>query len=135
MTVLSLLQPWASLVVMGHKTIETRSWATAYRGPLLIHASKGTSGMIFCDQPVFKKYLENIELPFGSIIGEVTLESIVQITDLAMNDDMIGQLTLEEKIFGDYTTGRYAWMLKNAIPLTQPVPARGLPGLWQFHFQ
>lgn len=40
MKVISLLQPWASLVILGHKKIETRSWNTKYRGDLLIHASK-----------------------------------------------------------------------------------------------
>ena len=29
---LSLTQPWATLVAMGAKRIETRSWATSYRG-------------------------------------------------------------------------------------------------------
>jgi hypothetical protein len=38
---LSLTQPWATLVALGAKTIETRSWATRYRGPLAIHAAKG----------------------------------------------------------------------------------------------
>jgi hypothetical protein len=38
--VLSLWQPWASLIALGVKTIETRSWATKYRGPLGIHAAK-----------------------------------------------------------------------------------------------
>ena len=37
--VLSLIQPWASLAVLGHKKIETRSWNTKYRGELFIHAS------------------------------------------------------------------------------------------------
>lgn len=36
---LTLLQPWASLVACGAKKIETRSWATKYRGPLAIHAA------------------------------------------------------------------------------------------------
>jgi activating signal cointegrator 1 len=36
--VLSLLQPWASLLVFGEKRVETRSWKTAYRGPVAIHA-------------------------------------------------------------------------------------------------
>lgn len=38
MKVLTLHQPWASLIALGVKTIETRSWSTAYRGPLAIHA-------------------------------------------------------------------------------------------------
>lgn len=37
---ITLWQPWASLVAVGAKKIETRSWATAYRGPLAIHAAK-----------------------------------------------------------------------------------------------
>jgi hypothetical protein len=39
MKVLTLWQPWASLVQLGVKTIETRSWSTTYRGPLAIHAA------------------------------------------------------------------------------------------------
>ena len=37
---LSIKQPWASMIERGEKTIETRTWATKYRGPLLIVASK-----------------------------------------------------------------------------------------------
>lgn len=40
MRAISLWQPWASLVSIGSKRIETRHWSTDYRGPLLIHASK-----------------------------------------------------------------------------------------------
>lgn len=39
MKALTLWQPWASLVEARIKTIETRSWATSYRGPLAIHAA------------------------------------------------------------------------------------------------
>lgn len=41
MKALTLTQPWASLVALNVKAIETRSWKTAYRGPLAIHAAKG----------------------------------------------------------------------------------------------
>lgn len=40
MKVISVRQPWANLIVRGVKPVENRTWATAYRGPLLIHASK-----------------------------------------------------------------------------------------------
>jgi hypothetical protein len=33
-------QPWAALLAAGVKTFEIRSWATKYRGPVLIHAAK-----------------------------------------------------------------------------------------------
>lgn len=41
MKILSLWEPWASLMAIGAKKIETRSWSTDYRGWLAIHAAKG----------------------------------------------------------------------------------------------
>ena len=40
MKALTLHQPWASLIAVGAKTIETRSWSTKYRGPIAIHAGR-----------------------------------------------------------------------------------------------
>lgn len=40
MKYLTVRQPWAWLLVNGHKDIENRSWPTKYRGPLLIHAAQ-----------------------------------------------------------------------------------------------
>ena len=40
MKVLTLTQPWASLVACGAKRIETRPWRTRYRGPVAIHAAQ-----------------------------------------------------------------------------------------------
>ena len=40
MRAFTLTQPWASLIAIGLKMHETRSWRTSYRGPLLIHASR-----------------------------------------------------------------------------------------------
>ncbi len=42
MKAITLHQPWATLVAVGAKRIETRSWATSYRGPLAIHAARTT---------------------------------------------------------------------------------------------
>lgn len=41
MKAISLWQPHASLMQTGAKQIETRSWKTNYRGPLLICSAKG----------------------------------------------------------------------------------------------
>jgi len=37
--------PWASMIASGEKTIETRTWPTMYRGPLLIVATGGGKGI------------------------------------------------------------------------------------------
>jgi hypothetical protein len=41
MKAISLIQPYATLIMLGLKTNETRSWDTKYDGPLVIHASAG----------------------------------------------------------------------------------------------
>jgi hypothetical protein len=41
MKAISIRQPWAWLIVNGFKDIENRTWPTKFRGPVLIHASKG----------------------------------------------------------------------------------------------
>ena len=136
MKTLSLLQPWATLVVMGVKQIETRSWSPAHRGPLLIHASKGKAGEIFAHEQPFKKYIPDFsKLPFGYIIGRVTLVDVVRIGTGSLfhtNDEMMNRLTMEEKAFGDYTDGRFAWMLQDAVEFKQPIGARGSLNLWEF---
>ena len=107
MKAISLLQPWASLVIMGVKKIETRNWGTKHRGTILIHASLGKAGSIFAAEPPFKKYITDFKkLPFGAIIGEVTITGVIHIERLEMNDELINRLTMEEKAFGDYSEGR-----------------------------
>lgn len=40
MKAITIWQPWASLLAIGAKQYETRSWETKYRGPIAIHAAK-----------------------------------------------------------------------------------------------
>src|SRR4051812_45890081 len=108
MKALSLLQPWANLVVMGVKTIETRSWTTAYRGELLIHASLGKAGALLSSGAPFKNYIPSFDsLPFGAIIGQVSLVNVHRLDRLGMNETVINRLTMEERAFGDYSGNRY----------------------------
>lgn len=133
MKVLSLLQPWASLVMMGAKKIETRSWQTPFRGELLIHASLGKKGGALCAALPFSNYIKEFDkLPFGAIIGSVVLKDIVPVESLSLSADVLALLTLEEKAFGDYTKGRYAWLLRTPVPFANPIPIRGSLGLWNY---
>ena len=133
MKALSLMQPWASLVMMGVKKIETRSWSTDYRGTLLIHASKSKTGSIFVNQSPFTKYIKDFAaLPFGVIIGQVNLEKILRVEDFALTDDAMNLLTLEEKAFGDYKGNRFGWVLSNPIEFENKIPTRGQLRLWDF---
>jgi hypothetical protein len=133
MKAISLLQPWASLVVMGIKTIETRSWGTKYRGPILVHASMGKAGSIFAAGMPFKKYIPDFKkLPFGAIIGQATIADVIRVENLGMNDELINRLTMEEKAFGDYADGRYAWILEEPVEYDKPIAARGTLSIWEY---
>lgn len=143
MKVLTLTQPWATLVALGEKRVETRSWKTAYRGPLAIHAAAtypkwarelaGTEpfrtvlakhGYHYADST---KRLFN-SLPFGQIICVCRLVSIAPTTDLA--HEWVKPLSPQEQAFGDYGPWRFAWFLDNICKLDTPMPAKGALGLW-----
>ncbi len=61
MRLISLVEPWATLMALIYKRVETRDWVTHYRGPLVIHASKhGMSQqdtLAICLDPIFTNAL------------------------------------------------------------------------------
>ncbi len=133
MKAISLLQPWATLIVIGVKTIETRSWRTQHRGNILIHASLGKTGSIFASEPPFKKYIPDFtKLSFGAIIGQATITGVERIESLGISDELMNRLTMEEKAFGDYTEGRYAWLLEDFMQFEKPIPAKGMLSIWDY---
>ncbi|RYZ51848.1 MAG: ASCH domain-containing protein [Sphingobacteriales bacterium] len=133
MKVLSLLQPWASLVVLGYKQIETRGWNTEHRGDLLIHASSGRKGKLVTSAPPFTRYIPDFEkLPFGAIIGKVQLTDVFRFTTEDLFDPQLAKLSMEEKAFGDYAPGRYGWVLEDPEIFADPIPAKGSLRLWDF---
>jgi hypothetical protein len=76
---MSIRQPWASLIVIGGidvhtgattlKDIENRTWATAYRGPVLIHASQRPDAIR--PEEIERRFGVRVpsDLPLGGVIG------------------------------------------------------------------
>jgi hypothetical protein len=117
---------------MGLKKIETRSWTTSYRGTLLIHASKGRAGAAIAATPFFWQYIPQFgELPFGAIIGEARLVDVVRLEETGLPLELLDRLSLEERAFGDYRGGRFAWMLEDSVMWEETIPATGKLGLWE----
>jgi hypothetical protein len=144
--VISLYQPYATLVVLGEKKFETRSWDTNCRGPLLIHATVGFPKWAreACYQEPFKSVLGQygynaLNLPKGQIIGQVELVNTVR-SDLWIAGRMEGEGEdadieaewMNEFQFGDYTGGRFAWELTNPVRFAEPIPAKGSQGFWSY---
>ncbi|HEX2606182.1 MAG TPA: ASCH domain-containing protein [Flavisolibacter sp.] len=133
MKALSLLQPWASLVVMGVKTIETRSWSTPYRGELLIHASTRKAGQALLQQEPFSRYFQHPnQLTYSALIGQVYLSDVIRMDASFLTGRAIEQVTLEERAFGHYEEGRFAWILENPLVFRTPIPVKGSLGLWNY---
>lgn len=134
MRALTVLQPHATLIVLQEKKIETRSWYTPYRGILAIHA--GRTSPVFDLRP-FMRVLKRAgltvdELPLGKIIGFVDLVDVRRVEDLPKSMMTRGLLTKQERAFGNYSPGRYGWILENARQI-KPIPARGMQRLWNWN--
>jgi hypothetical protein len=144
MKVITVWQPWAQLLAEGKKYEETRSWKTNYRGEILIHAAMkcpldGLLMMMSAETRhlVFKALGRTEEVvnwketfPTGAIIGKAKL------TDCRLIDEnyneFVRTLCPAEYAFGDFTVGRYAWVMEEAVLFNKPIPAAGKQGLWNW---
>src|SRR5689334_18252691 len=116
---LTMTDPWGTLVALGAKKIETRSWPTQHRGPLGIHIAKTLppEAAASCDVAPFSQALEAggyrwqpdargqnpWGLPLGHIVAVVWLDEVVRITSSF-------QVEEPERSFGLFAPGRYAWI-------------------------
>lgn len=134
MKALTLTQPWATLVAIGSKHYETRSWQTKYRGPLAIHAAKGFPGHAReeCYEARTRRALlaagftGDDKLPLGAVIATAVLSDIFPTTQI------VSTLSNDEVWFGNYGPGRFAWHLTEVRMLAAPVPAKGALSLWEW---
>lgn len=125
MKVLTIKQPWATLIMQGDKRFEFRSWQTKYRGDLLIHAGKGI------DKEAMKrlaKYLPD-EISFGKILGKVTLVDCVKMCPefkdmlLKENPDIYTKSSFQEN---------YGWQVENVKVFDEPIDVKGHLSLWEY---
>lgn len=113
MKALSLKQPWANLIALGWKTIETRTWRTNYRGPLLICASKTI------DSHAAMEFKPVPPAPRGCAI---TLVDLVTCRRMTKADEAVACC--------DVYPGAWAWILENVRPIEQ-FPVRGQLGIFE----
>jgi hypothetical protein len=150
MKALTLYQPWATLVAIGAKRIETRSWSTSYRGPLAIHAgkircyiNKMSDDCVWDVDPFYKVLADGgaiskfnateDEFIIGCIVATCELASVIRIDQATYTwASQKWVLNDQERAFGDYTIGRYMWLLNNVKPMPNPIPAKGAMGLWEW---
>jgi hypothetical protein len=135
MRAITLMQPWAQLVAVGAKRYETRSWKTHYRGPLAIHASLEfpNSARALCRaEPFCSALFGNVDLPLGCVVAVCDLAAVLPTTESESLFESISEWPPSELPFGDFSPGRFAWLLKNIRALENPIPARGARSLWEW---
>lgn len=132
---LSIEQPWAALIQRGAKRLETRSWYTNYRGPLVIHASKKFP--LYCQgllrMSAFYNGVGRVPakaLPRGVGLCVCILRACVKVSELYKLKVLDFTPSVEELTFGDFSEGRYAWLLEHQYDFIEPIPAKGALGLW-----
>jgi hypothetical protein len=150
---ITLHEPWATLVAIGLKKFETRSWATTYRGKLLIHAATRKADVNpFRGLYVYKGWEElsnqekhgytvcaeiNKRIPptFGCVVAIAELTNCLKMRSVGDGSPIDSGITIEEqtkieRATGDWKSGRYAWKLENIQMLEIPIPYKGKQGLW-----
>lgn len=126
--VITLQEPWASLIGESIKTIETRSWPCHQFGEIYIHAGLSR---ISSNDPRITELTDMLSgtLHYGSIFVKCTL------TDCVLIDEQFAEAIRKgdynNYLCGDYTPSRYAWILKDITPIT-PIPAKGKLGIWYY---
>ena len=140
---LTIWQPWATLLAVGLKLIETRPWPTSYRGWIVIHAAAKWDATLkaICGRPLFDELLvgtpgyearegdlfadvEPPTPPLGAVVG------VARLVAVQPTDDPRLILTARERELGDYSPGRFAWIFEEAIPFKRPIPCTGYQRLW-----
>lgn len=130
MKVLSIKEPFASLIKSKIKFIETRSWKTNYRGEIYIHASISSWKILTERDEKLKKLLKDNTLQYGNIICKCNLVDCVYMTKEYVEE--MKNNNYQEYLCGDYQEGRYAWILDNIEPI-EPIKAKGELGIWSYY--
>lgn len=134
MKVLSMWDPWATLLCLEEKRYETRSWSLKHFGWHLIHVSQKID-WDSVEQPQFKSVLrkhfgnqigEGLERTRGHIIGAAYFKACYH------TEHIRDRISAQERAFGDYGDGRFAWEIAKAVRFLHPRPAKGALYLWPF---
>lgn len=136
MHIITLWEPWATLMALNIKTVETRHWGTKYRGLLAIHAAKRpidadgiytlarVSDLLGYDT---EKRIALLDLAKGQL---GTIKAIARLSDCQrMTPKIIDQQTELERLCGNWQPDRYAWICTDIKGLEEPIPYRGSQGL------
>jgi hypothetical protein len=133
MKAVTLIQPVATLVVLGACRLEVRAWRTSHRGRVAVYASRAfpREARELCSrEPVRSALRAGLGhddwrlLPLGALLGTVELIQCARAADIEPRPLGAGPDTEE------FRPGEWAWVLDNPEPLPEPIPYRGRLGIF-----
>jgi len=125
---ISLWEPWATLMAIGAKKNETRSWPTRHRGALLICAAQRKNRRELDElyqDTTFWAALKGARLSYGHAVALVDVDGCLA----TGRDSSAGPYGQDGFLFGDYSPGRYAW-ITTGLRRLKPFPVKGKQGLF-----
>ncbi len=128
--VLSIIEPWASLIAHKIKYIETRSFKTNYRGELYIHASLKKLSAKDNHVVSLLELLPDVNLMYGHVIAKCKLVDCVYMDEKFLKEIKNNKT---EHLCGDYKLGRYGWILEDIELLDTPFKVKGNLGIWKYN--
>ena len=129
MKVISIKEPFATLIMKKMKLIETRSWKTNYRGELYIHASGKSLAKEYLNNQYVFELIKDLDMNYGNIICKVNLVDCIY-----MDEEFLKKIkkNKQEYNLGKYELGRYAWVFEDIVPIT-PIEAKGKLNIWNYN--
>jgi hypothetical protein len=120
---LSIMQPWAWLIVNGYKDIENRDWPTNFRGQVCIHAGKKRDASAWEDatagvHPVTGELASHFD-------HDRTIDRLGGIVGVA---EIVGCVNTSPS---EWFVGRYGFVIRNARPI-EFIPVKGALGFFDW---
>lgn len=132
MRAITLHQPYATLIALGHKKIETRSWEAPdwiIGERIAIHAGKSKEDLWVCQTPAFTELgIDAESLPFGAVVATAVVWRCAVMREVSI--EQLEARDPREFAFGLYEPGSYVWLLEDVEALDEPIEARGYQKVW-----
>lgn len=130
MKALTIIQPYATMIIKGGKRVENRTWYTHYRGIIAIHAGAGRKYQGNGSDEIAREYgIDFDKLVYGAVIGTAKL---VEVLTIGLCRELHGQSPYGWIKSDPLAFGPYCWVLEDAKPLPRPMLYRGALGLWDW---
>lgn len=127
MKVITIKQPWATLIAKGYKEYEFRTWKTKYRGDILIHAGKTI------DKKAMDRFKNlDLEYPKGCIIAKAKITNCIYVDDKFVKEVVLKNPKIYKSLINKDNWSGYGFKMEEVKEI-EPIQINGKLGLWNYN--